>query len=155
MIYGMDKMKSQYKYLNWDNGAVLSFDLYTNNLKKYYSSNSFQNAYRDIKNFLLKNGFEHLKDSDYLNKNIDDVQTAKIMRNFGIKNKWFPACINKLNISPNVEKLDISDNIKNLVDLDWLKEKDLENLTSYEKKDIDISNFFINTIDDLEDELER
>lgn len=146
----MSQSNSEYK-----NGTILTFDLSINNLKKYYSKTSPKNAYRYIKNFLLKNGFEHLKDSDYLNKNIRDVETSLLMLDFGANNKWFPLCVEKLNISPNVERLDISDNIKNLVDEDWLKEKDLENLKSYEKKDIDISNFFINTIDDLEDELER
>ena len=51
---------------NWQNGVVLSFDLDTNLLKQHYSIH-YSGAYRLIKNFLLKNGFEHNQDSDYIN----------------------------------------------------------------------------------------
>ena len=49
---------------------VLSFDLDAEKLKLYYSKTSTQGAYAVIKRYLLKNGFEHRKDSDYVNQDI-------------------------------------------------------------------------------------
>lgn len=113
----------------WKNGVVLSFDLNTSNLKIYYSKNSPQNAYKLLKIFLKNNGFEHKKDSDYVNPLINRLKTVRLLTDFAKKNKWFPLCINKMNISPNVETLDISMQIESLIDKDWKNKKDFENLS--------------------------
>lgn len=60
----------QSKNNTWKNGVVLSFDLDAEKLKLYYSKTSTQGAYAVIKRYLLKNGFEHRKDSDYVNHDI-------------------------------------------------------------------------------------
>lgn len=129
MIYGRVIQKLQYKLDKgnslWERGIVLSFDLDTIKLKIYYSKTSPQGAYDVVKRFLKKNGFEHKKDSDYVNINIDKVTAAELMYFFAKENKWFPLCINKMNISPNVETLDISAQLKLLVDEKWKQQKDL------------------------------
>ena len=51
----------------WARGVVLSFDFDTARLRTYFSQTSPQGAYAVIKQFLKKNGFEHRKDSDYVN----------------------------------------------------------------------------------------
>lgn len=67
MIFGWGKTKLQFNNKNlWAKGIVLSFDFEIDKLKKYYSKTSPQGAYEIMKRFLLKNGFEHLKDSDYV-----------------------------------------------------------------------------------------
>lgn len=90
-----------YKKL-WENGVVLSFDLDTKMLRRYYSDKSPKNAYGEIKKMLKREGFEHKKDSDYVNEEIDKVKTVIIIEEFSQENKWFPLCVNKINISPNV-----------------------------------------------------
>ena len=100
----------------WARGVVLSFDFVTKDLKDYYSKNSPQGAYEVLKRFLLKNGFEHLRDSDYKNKFMDKVDTVDLLYSFSRDHKWFPHCINKVNISPNITALDISNDIKALGD---------------------------------------
>jgi len=116
----------------WMRGVVLSFDLDTAKLKSYFSKTSPQGAYDVIKRFLLNNGFEHKKDSDYVNVNIDKVATVDLLVDFADENKWFPLCINKMNISPNVETLDISIQIERLTDKEWKKQKDIEKENEYE-----------------------
>ena len=111
----------------WENGVVLSFDLDTNLLKLYYSSTSPQTAYTDIKKFLVNNKFEHKRDSDYVNPNINKIGTVELIRNFSKNNKWFPICVNKINISPNIQSLDISSDIIKLVDEEWKNKKAIEN----------------------------
>lgn len=47
--------------------AVCSCTKIANQGKYDYSKTSPQGAYEAIKRYLLKNGFEHRKDSDYIN----------------------------------------------------------------------------------------
>jgi virulence-associated protein VapD len=110
------------KFDLWGNGVVLSFDFVVESLKTYYSKTSPQRAYDVIKSYLEKNGFEHLKDSDYRNENIDDVETADLLYHFSCENKWFPYCVRKMDISPNVEKLDVSRDIWAFRDEEWAEQ---------------------------------
>lgn len=133
MIYGREtnvlpsnSQNSRSKGL-WTNGVVLSFDLSTIKLKDYFSKTSPQGAYDIIKRFLIKNGFEHRKDSDYVNSNIDKVSTVDLLVDFSDRNKWFPLCVNKMNISPNIETLDVTAQLEGLIDEDWKNQKDKEN----------------------------
>jgi len=115
---------SQSKKFNlWENGVVLSFDFVVDDLKTYYSEKSPQGAYDVIKSYLLKNGFEHLKDSDYKNANIDDLETADLLYHFSRENKWFPYCLKKMDISPNVIKLDVSKDIWAFRDEEWAAQR--------------------------------
>ena len=111
----------------WNNGVVLSFDLDTSKLRAYYSKTAPQGAYEVLKRFLLKNGFRHMKDSDYVNDSIDKVSTVKLLYRFTKVHKWFSLCVNKVNISPNVKVLDISEQIQQLADENWKRQKDKEN----------------------------
>lgn len=107
----------------WANGVVLSFDFVVDDLKIYYSETAPQGAYEVIRSYLVKNGFEHLKDTDYKNESIDDLETANLLYHFSVKHKWFPFCLKKMDISPNVEKLDISTDIWAFRDEEWGKAK--------------------------------
>lgn len=93
-------------------------------LRRYYSDKSPKNAYGEIKKMLKREGFEHKKDSDYVNEEIDKVKTVIIIEEFSQENKWFPLCVNKINISPNVESLDISVMISRLIDEKWQEKID-------------------------------
>ncbi len=108
----------------WARGVVLSFDFDTARLRTYFSQTSPQGAYAVIKQFLKKNGFEHRKDSDYVNETIDKVDTVDLLVEFADEHKWFPICVNKMNISPNVVTLDITAELELLIDEDWKAEQD-------------------------------
>lgn len=106
----------------WKDGVILSFDFNVADLRTYYSEKYPQTAYKVIKDFLVRNGFEHLKDSDYKNQSLDDIGTTKLLYKFSEKNKWFPFCLRKMDISPNVIKLDISQDLSAVRDDEWAKE---------------------------------
>lgn len=106
----------------WSNGVVLSFDFNVADLKTYFSEKYPQMAYKVIKDFLIKNGFEHLKDSDYKNQGLDDISATELLYDFADENKWFPFCVRKMDISPNVIQLDISHDLQAVRDDDWAKE---------------------------------
>ena len=119
----------------WPNGVVLSFDLDTKLLKKYYSIN-YTGAYKIIKNFLLKNGFEHNQDSDYINPNMTRVDAVDTLVDLSYKYTWFPLCVKKVNLSPNVEVLEVSNEIRNFIN----NENTLSNLLKSAQNQADIEN---------------
>lgn len=112
-------MNSQNK---WINGIVLSFDFKVERLEKFYNS-SYNKAYSDVKKYLLDNGFIHLRDSDYVNNNIDNEEAIEILKDFITQNKWFASSIEKLTIAPNVEHLDLTEDIRVFRDIEWEEEK--------------------------------
>ena len=67
-------------------------------------------------NTFLNNDFEHKRDSDYVNSYIDKIRTVELIRKFSKVNKLFPIYINKINISPNLQILDIYTDIIILTD---------------------------------------
>lgn len=111
----------------WDNGVVLSFDLVVSDLRQYYSKSSPQNAYTVIKQYLVNNGFTHIKDSDYYHTKLDVVDTQKLLIDFEKKHKWFPFCVGKVIISPNVKSLDVTQSIKKGQDKNWLAQRQAQN----------------------------
>lgn len=107
----------------WARGVVLSFDLVVERLEEYYSAASPQGAYTIIKNYLLEHGFQHKKDSDYVHEEMDKITAVKLLVWFSKEQKWFPFCIRKLNISPNVVSLDIAEELMKLKDEAWGKKQ--------------------------------
>ncbi len=67
-------------------------------------------------NIFLNNDFEYKRDSDYVNSYIDKIRTVELIRKFSKANKLFPIYINKINISPNLQILDIYTDIIILTD---------------------------------------
>lgn len=117
-------------------GVVVSFDLIVENLRRYYSEKSPQGAYAVIANEFESHGFEKLKDSDYRHNTMSKKDAAKLIADFSQKEKWFPASISKVIISPNVPQLEVTNEIKGLYsDVDWINEKDKEYAEKQAKKD--------------------
>lgn len=98
-------------------------------LKEFYPLNDWRKAFKDIRKYLEERDFIPLKDSDYKNEKINKVGSTILLYEFGIENEWFGKCINKINISPNIEILDISDDVKSYLE-EYHKEKE-------QKKDIE------------------
>ena len=70
----------------------------------------------------------HQKDSDYLHLDMDIEDTAKVILKFAQTNKWFPLCVNKVNVVPNVKTRDLLPRISEYLDIDYQKEKEDEAL---------------------------
>ena len=137
----------------WKNGVVLSFDLDTKLLKKYYSKTSPQNSYRDVKKYLKENGFGHTKDTDYVNNTIKKVDAIILLKKFSKENKWFPICVNKINISPNIVSLDISLQINKLTDEKWKMQRDNELKKDKSDKSIEKSSSLLKRVSKKKEEL--
>lgn len=115
-------------------GVVVSFDFIIENLRRYYSETSPQGAYAAIERAFVRQGFQKLGDSDYKHDTINEAKALKIVADFAKKEKWFPVCINKVIVSPNVPSLDISDNIRSFyTDDKWKQQKDTEYENSHSR----------------------
>lgn len=82
-------------------------------------------------NTFLNNDFEHKRDSDYVNSYIDKIRTIELIRKFSKVNKLFPIYINKINISLNLQILDIYTDIIILTDEEWKHKKILKIVKEY------------------------
>jgi len=84
---------------------AITFDLDTELLSELYDGDSFENAYRDIRNHLENNGFEHMQGSVYFgNSRIDAVNCITVIQSFALEHEWFvPSCkdIRMLRIEEN------------------------------------------------------
>ncbi len=85
----------------------ISFDLDTNNLKKYYpkpknfvSEDYYKKAYKDIKNFMLKNNFKHRQGSIYVSKDkLSDFNITTFVKDISKKYSWFSKVVNSLDVT--------------------------------------------------------
>ncbi|MCK0201402.1 virulence factor [Ornithobacterium rhinotracheale] len=72
--------------------AVL-FDLDTNCLSVNYEGNAYNNAYKLIKDFMLKNGFQWKQGSVYFgDETINAVNCVVIVQKLAKEYPWFSTC---------------------------------------------------------------
>lgn len=78
---------------------MINFDLDT---KKYeaLTQKAAPTAYSKIRRFMEKNDFTHRQGSCYISKSlISRAETARIVRNFSVANRWFGECVREIDIS--------------------------------------------------------
>ena len=69
---------------------AIAFDLDTDTLSKTYGSNSYNNAYADIKATLSGYGFSRQQGSVYFgDENVDAVRTVMATQKLAAKYSWF------------------------------------------------------------------
>ncbi|MGB1315391.1 MAG: hypothetical protein ACPG4Y_05185 [Chitinophagales bacterium] len=70
------------------------FDIDTNCLNDNYHTNSYNNAYGDIRKFMEANDFEWQQGRVYFgNKNIDAVKCVISIQKLAKSYPWFSACV--------------------------------------------------------------
>lgn len=88
---------------------AVNFDLDTKALKIYYPRKHYRQAYRDIRKFMLDNGFTHRQWSGYNSKDKlsnSDVQrfVTKLSRTF----PWLGKCVNRFDVTDIGEQHDLT-----------------------------------------------
>ncbi|WP_455089285.1 hypothetical protein [Peptoanaerobacter stomatis] len=130
-------------------GSYVSIDLDTKKLKIYYGEKSYNKAYYVLKKYMTGKSFEHIKDTNYVNANINVLDTYKILSEFAKNNEWFPLSLNKANIMPVQKTWDLTQVlIEENINLDFKKKKEQEYKQNLMKDKTDIQN-----IDPLENYL--
>jgi virulence-associated protein VapD len=73
---------------------AITFDLDTESLEKLYPSDSWRNAYTDIRKFLEGSGFEHKQGSVYFSvDDLDAVECVTIAQDLAAEFDWFTPCV--------------------------------------------------------------
>lgn len=119
---------------------AINFDLKIERLKEVYPTNNYNNAYNDIRYFMLKNGFVHRQGSGYISKgNVTIDEAILLVQNLSEEFSWF---------SHSVEKIDMT-TIGKVFDLTTylngdLEDEEIDTMDSQEKsmseEDIDITD---------------
>lgn len=91
---------------------AINFDLDTKDLKRYYckTNNPFERlkAYREIGDFLKKNGFSHRQWSGYTSNNpLSMTEITDIVSRLSEEKSWFPKCVRKFDVTEIGEQYDM------------------------------------------------
>ncbi|WP_296875790.1 hypothetical protein [Thomasclavelia sp.] len=79
---------------------AINFDLDDNLLKQNYPSKSYKNAWRDIKRYLVKNGFIHRQYSGYVSKgNIKMSKVGNIIGTMSRKWSWLSLSVIQFDVT--------------------------------------------------------
>ena len=80
---------------------AINYDLDDNLLKKYYPNpRSYKNAWRDVKSFLCKHGFEDRQYSGVISSKPMTAQTAdKVIKLLNNEFGWLAPCVMKMDIT--------------------------------------------------------
>lgn len=94
---------------------LITFDMDTNCLKEHYHSNSYNNAYADIKTVLSKHGFNNIQGSVYLgNEGVSEAHGTIAIQELTARFDWFYSCVSNIRFYRLESDLDaqfIADNV--------------------------------------------
>lgn len=91
---------------------AVNFDLDTSKLKEHFAHRN--KAYGKIKNFMIKNGFEHRQYSGYKSlKPLDNTDMTVLIYELNNKFDWLKDCINRFDVTDIGEQYDYANLIKN------------------------------------------
>ena len=84
---------------------AINFDLKLKLLREYYPQKNILNAYKDIKSFMIGNGFSHRQWSGYRsNEKLTDRQVRNLMLKMRYELSWIDKCSTKIDVT-NIEKI--------------------------------------------------
>lgn len=87
---------------------AINFDLSTNELKKHFKNTA--EAYNQIKDFMLQNGFEHRQYSGYVSKEpLEDYEITNLVVKLKNKFSWLYPCAQKFDVTDIGEQHDLKD----------------------------------------------
>lgn len=86
---------------------AINFDLSTNELKKHF--NNTAEAYSQIKDFMLENGFTHRQYSGYASKEvIDEDDIVVLIKSLADKFTWLSTCVQNFDVTDIGEQHDLT-----------------------------------------------
>lgn len=87
---------------------AINFDLSTADLKKYFKNTA--EAYNQIKNFMLQNGFEHRQYSGYVsNDRLHDYNITNLTIRLRNQFSWLSHCAQKFDVTDIGDQHDLRD----------------------------------------------
>lgn len=137
-------------------GVMLTFDFKIEDLKKYYSFTSPKNAYKVVGEYLVKNGFEKTKDSDYVSYSNNLESSIEILDAFSEKFKWFTPSLTKLSVTPITQIWDLSHEYKSLYNnKEFMMKKEAQYNAKIKEKEEVKKPSLLNRLSKKKDDLEK
>ena len=97
---------------------AITFDLDTNCLDKQYPQKNYNNAYNDVKNFLISQGFTWTQGSVYFgDDSITAVHCVNTIQKLVIKFNWFGYCAKDVRMLRIEENNDLMPSINTALEL--------------------------------------
>ena len=101
---------------------AINFDLDTKLLKQYYPTKNklfgYTKAYKDIKNFLKSQGFEHRQGSGYVSKEpLNDYGVIQVVNSLSQKFSWLSQCVKHFDVTEIGNTYDMTENIYDAANL--------------------------------------
>ena len=88
---------------------AISFDLKQEDLSKHYPSDSYKNAYNDIKNFLATRGFSRQQGSVYFgDETVNAVKTVMAVNQMSQSFPWLKQCVTDIRMLRIEENNDLN-----------------------------------------------
>lgn len=79
---------------------AINFDLDTKKLKQYYPNKNYRQAYKDIKKFLVNNGFKHRQFSGYMSQvPMGQHEAAYIISTLADQYPWLSKCARRFDVT--------------------------------------------------------
>lgn len=129
---------------------AINFDLKLKLLREYYPKKNILNAYKDIKSFMIGNGFSHRQWSGYRsNEKLTDRQVRNLMLKMRYELSWIDKCSTKIDVT-NIGKIYDIKGFYASYDADE-EHKDIEKL--FRDSEIDISEPVNKNVKSLEDRI--
>ena len=98
------------------------FDLDSKLLERYYPKKDWHNAYKDVRLFLEKEGFEHIQGSGYHSKDpLSEVKVMAIIHRMIKAMPWLEQCVNVCTISDVPITTDITHVFRRTKDIERTK----------------------------------
>lgn len=133
--------------MKYQSQKAINFDLNTKKLKEHFKNTA--EAYMEIKNFFLKNNFEHRQYSGYISKEFISKETiTDIMEDLRDACPWIGDCVKEIDVTDISAQYSLKDiftsetskEIENSKKRDHIKSKVLDVLKSNKKKQNSLQN---------------
>ncbi|MGB4984296.1 MAG: VapD family protein [Erysipelotrichaceae bacterium] len=92
---------------------AINFDLNTKKLLEYYDKDNYNNAYRDIRKFMERNGFEHRQYSGYVSmKSVRFGIVENVLADAYQQFPWLVNCVDVLDVTSVGKNYDFAKKFK-------------------------------------------
>ena len=119
---------------------AINFDLSTNELKKHFKNTA--EAYNQIKDFMLRNSFEHRQYSGYVSKEpLEDYEVTDLATKLKNQFSWLYPCTQKFDVTDIGEQHDLkglfANDLSQQIQTPYTKDTiDKQNATNFAKSKI-------------------
>lgn len=93
---------------------AINFDLSVEMLEDYYPGEDYHQAWKDIKEFMLENGFEHSQYSGYVSKTcLNSSEISALTINMSRNLPWLKYCVERIDVTSVSKQYSLKELLQN------------------------------------------